>query len=91
VCRSLGIAEVTAPGSTLRFAPVQLADSQVVRLNRLYPKAVYKPAVATLSVPRPTEGAGAVLGKAPLRDRELLDWCTRLVTAVLGPGPAPTG
>ena len=91
VCRSLGIAEVTAPGSTLRFAPVQLADSQMVRLSRLYPKAVYKPTVATLSVPRPTEGAGAALGKAPLRDRELLDWCTRLVTTVLGPGPTPTG
>ncbi|HEX8759418.1 MAG TPA: transcription-repair coupling factor [Pseudonocardiaceae bacterium] len=94
VCRALGIAEVTAPGSTLRFAPVHLADSQVVRLGRLYPKAVYKPAVATLSVPRPTEGTGAhqtALGKAPLRDRELLDWCTRLVTAVLGPGPAPAG
>ncbi|MDQ4031338.1 MAG: transcription-repair coupling factor [Actinomycetota bacterium] len=90
VCRALGIAEVTAPGSTLRFAPVHLADSQVVRLGRLYPKAVYKPAVATLSVPRPTEGADRV-GAAPLRDRELLDWCTRLVTAVLGPAPAPAG
>jgi transcription-repair coupling factor (superfamily II helicase) len=90
VCRAHGIAEVTAPGSTLRFAPVQLADSQVVRLGRLYPKAVYKPAVATLSVPRPTEGADRI-GAAPLRDRELLNWCTRLVTSVLGPGPAPAG
>jgi transcription-repair coupling factor (superfamily II helicase) len=55
VCRALGIAEVTAPGSTLRFAPVHLADSQLVRLGRLYPKAVYKPAVATLpKEPAPT-------------------------------------
>ncbi|MDQ4011519.1 MAG: transcription-repair coupling factor [Actinomycetota bacterium] len=86
VCRAHGIAEVTAPGSTLRFAPVQLADSQMVRLGRLYPKAVYKPAAATLSVQRPTEGADRI-GAAPLRDRELLNWCTRLVTSVLGPLP----
>ena len=31
------------------------------------------------------------VGAAPLRDRELLGWCTRLVTAVLGPAPAPAG
>ncbi|MGH3886376.1 MAG: TRCF domain-containing protein, partial [Pseudonocardiaceae bacterium] len=82
VCRAHGIAEVTAPGATLRFAPVQLRDSQVVRLGRLYPKAVYKPAVVTLSVPRPTENSDRI-GAAPLRDRELLNWCTHLVTAVL--------
>ncbi|MGQ0717196.1 MAG: transcription-repair coupling factor [Pseudonocardiales bacterium] len=86
VCRAHGVAEVTVPGATLRFAPVQLRDSQVVRLNRLYPKAVYKPAVGTLSVPRPTEGADRV-GAPPLRDRELLNWCTNLVTTVLGEPP----
>ncbi|MGH3776592.1 MAG: transcription-repair coupling factor [Pseudonocardiaceae bacterium] len=82
VCRAHGVAEVTAPGSTLRFAPVQLRDSQVVRLGRLYPKAVHRPAMATLSVPRPTEGSDR-LGAPPLRDRELLNWCTNLVTTVL--------
>jgi transcription-repair coupling factor (superfamily II helicase) len=82
VCRSHGVAEVTAPGAMLRFAPVQLRDSQVVRLNRLYPKAVYKPAVAILSMPRPTEDSNRI-GAAPLRDRELLNWCTNLVTTVL--------
>jgi transcription-repair coupling factor (superfamily II helicase) len=54
----------------------------MVRLNRLYPQAGYKPAGHTLSVPRPSEGSGGV-GAAPLRDRDLLDWCTNLVTAVL--------
>ena len=82
VCRAHGIAEVTAPGSTLRFAPVALRDSQLVRLNRLYPKAVYRSAVSTLSVPRPTEGADRV-GAPPLRDRDLLTWCTHLVTTTL--------
>ncbi|MQA15005.1 MAG: transcription-repair coupling factor [Pseudonocardiaceae bacterium] len=82
VCRAHGVQEVTAQGSTLRFAPVELPDSQLVRLKRLHPKAVYKQAIQTISVPRPTEGAGRI-GAPPLRDRELLDWCTRLVTGVL--------
>ncbi len=82
VCRAHGVQEVTAQGSNLRFAPVELKDSQLVRLKRLHPKAVYKQAMQTISVPRPTEGAGRI-GAPPLRDRELLDWCTKLVTGVL--------
>ncbi|MGB8198271.1 MAG: TRCF domain-containing protein, partial [Pseudonocardiaceae bacterium] len=83
VCREHGVAEVTLQGSKLRFVPVTLRDSQVVRLNRLYPQAGYRAAGQTLSVPRPSEGAGGI-GASPLRDRELLGWCTNLVTAVLG-------
>jgi transcription-repair coupling factor (superfamily II helicase) len=83
VCRAHGVTEVAVQGSRLRFAPVTLQDSQVVRLGRLYPQATYKPAVHTLSVPRPSQGSGGI-GALPLRDRELLDWCTTLVTSVLG-------
>ncbi|MCA1671732.1 MAG: hypothetical protein LC799_05855, partial [Actinobacteria bacterium] len=90
LCRAHGVAEVAVQGSTLRLTPVQLRDSQVVRLNRLFPRAVYKPAVGTLSVPQPTEGADRP-GTPPLRDRDLLDWCTRLITDILGPLPTPTG
>ncbi|MGH3603771.1 MAG: hypothetical protein ACRDQI_07060, partial [Pseudonocardiaceae bacterium] len=84
VCRAHGVAEVTVQGSKLRFAPVTLRDSQGVRLNRLYPQAAYRSAGQTLTVPRPSEGSGGI-GAAPLRDRELLDWCTKLVTSVLAP------
>jgi transcription-repair coupling factor (superfamily II helicase) len=87
VCRTYGVSEVTVQGSRLRFAPVSLRDSQLVRLNRLYPQATYKPTVKNLSVPRPTEGSGGI-GAPPLRDRDLLNWCTTLVTTVLGPPPA---
>ncbi|MGQ0774617.1 MAG: transcription-repair coupling factor [Pseudonocardiales bacterium] len=83
MCRAHGISEVTVQGSTLRFSPVQLRDSQVVRLARLYPKAVYKSTIKTLSVPRPREDVDRV-GAPPLRDRELLDWCTKLVISVFG-------
>ncbi|GAA4612474.1 transcription-repair coupling factor [Saccharopolyspora hordei] len=76
-CREHGVREVTLQGTSLRLAPLELADSKQVRLKRLYPKAHYKPAVRTVSVPRPTEGAaGGRMGAPPLRDDALLEWCT---------------
>jgi transcription-repair coupling factor (superfamily II helicase) len=89
ICRQHGVTEVALQGSNLRVAPMELADSQVVRLKRLYPKAVYKPAVRTVSVPRPTEGAaGGRIGAPPLRDEALIDWCTEMLTSMAG-SPAP--
>ncbi|MBE9373896.1 transcription-repair coupling factor [Saccharopolyspora sp. HNM0983] len=91
VCREHGIREVALQGSSLRIAPFELSDSQLVRLKRLYPKAVYKAAVRTVSVPRPTEGAaGGRIGAPPLRDEPLLDWCTQLITSMTA-APAPAG
>ncbi|WP_106177639.1 transcription-repair coupling factor [Prauserella shujinwangii] len=82
-CRAAGVTEVTLQGNSIRFAPLPLADSQLVRLKRLYPKAVYKAVTNTVSVPRPTEGpAGGRIGAPPLRDEALLDWCTELLTAM---------
>ncbi|WP_026360789.1 transcription-repair coupling factor [Amycolatopsis nigrescens] len=79
-CRAAGVTEVSAQGNTIRFAPLPLADSQLVRLKRLHPKAMYKAITSTVSVPKPTEGpAGGRMGAPPLRDEELLDWCTKLL------------
>ncbi|RBM10645.1 transcription-repair coupling factor [Prauserella sp. PE36] len=82
-CRDAGVTEVTMQGNNLRFTPLELADSQLVRLKRLYPKAVYKAVTHTVSVPKPTEGgAGGRIGAPPLRDEALLDWCTKLLTSL---------
>ncbi|MEU6645676.1 transcription-repair coupling factor [Saccharomonospora sp. NPDC046836] len=82
-CRDAGVTEVTTQGSTIRFTPLLLADSQLVRLKRLYPKAVYKAVTHTVSVPKPTEGAaGGRIGAPPLRDEALLDWCRTLLTSL---------
>jgi len=82
---------VATQGSNIRFAPLPLLDSQLVRLKRLYPKALYKPVANTVSVPRPTEGpAGGRLGAPPLRDRELLDWARKLLESLAGV-PATVG
>jgi transcription-repair coupling factor (superfamily II helicase) len=68
-------------GSHIRFAPLQLRESQVMRLQRLYPRSMVKPAVGTVLVPRPTT---ARIGGQPLRDQALLDWARGLLDAVLG-------
>ncbi|MCX6397985.1 MAG: transcription-repair coupling factor [Propionibacteriales bacterium] len=74
-CRAAGISEVTLAGKHVRFAPVELPDSKVVRVNRIYPGTLIKGAVRTMLVPRP-HGA---------RDEELLAWATRLIDAVIDP------
>ncbi|RSN31838.1 transcription-repair coupling factor [Amycolatopsis sp. WAC 01416] len=88
-CRAAGVTEVAVQSTSIRFAPLPLADSQLVRLKRLYPKALYKAVTNTVSVPRPTEGpAGGRIGAPTLRDEELLDWCAKLLTNLMK-SPAP--
>ena len=68
--RQAGLTEVQAQGKFVRFAPVDLPDSAVVRLNRLHPKSVVKAGLRTMLVPRPLSGSHG----GPPRDEELLAW-----------------
>ena len=79
--RQFGLTEVSVQGSHIRFAPLDLRESQVMRLQRLYPRSLVKPAIGTVLVPRPTT---ARIGGQPLRDLALLDWVRGLLDAVLG-------
>jgi transcription-repair coupling factor (superfamily II helicase) len=91
LARQLGLTEVSAQANHVRFAPLQLRESQVLRLQRLYPRSLVKPAVGTVLVPRPTT---ARIGGQPLRDTALLNWARELLQAVLGAeltAAAPTG
>ncbi len=86
LARSAGLTDVVLQGTQIRFAPVELRESQQLRLRRLYPKAVVKAATRTLMVPVPKSGG---LGGKQLRDRELLTWCTELVEAIFEPQRKP--
>ncbi|MEU8342988.1 transcription-repair coupling factor [Actinomadura meyerae] len=77
--RRAGLTDVTLQGNFVKFTPVDLPDSRQVRLQRLYPKSILKPATDTLLVPMPKT---APLGGRPLRDQELLKWATDLVEAL---------
>jgi len=80
LARSAGLHEVTLQGNHVRFGPVELPDSGLMRLQRLYPKTLVKPAVRTILVPRPTT---ARIGGEPLRDVAVLAWARELIQAVL--------
>ncbi|HVN12197.1 MAG TPA: TRCF domain-containing protein, partial [Kineosporiaceae bacterium] len=79
--RRAGLTEITQQGNQVRFGPVDLPDSAQLRLKRLYPGSIVKPAVRTMLVPRPTT---ARVGGTPLRDREVLRWAEEVVESVLG-------
>jgi transcription-repair coupling factor (superfamily II helicase) len=82
--RRAGLTDITLQGSHVRFAPVVLPDSRVVRVQRLYPKTLLKPTVRTMLVPVPKSGASSGgFGGEPLRDMELLAWCAEVVRSVL--------
>jgi transcription-repair coupling factor (superfamily II helicase) len=80
--RQAGISEVTIAGRNVRFAPVDLPESRVVRLNRLYPRSIVKAQVGTLLVPRPQT---AVIGGRPIDGVALLEWARTVIDTVLDP------
>ena len=51
--RTVGLTEIILQGKSVRFAPVVLADSTRVRLTRLYPGTIIKPATRNVLVPLP--------------------------------------
>ncbi|MEV1204436.1 transcription-repair coupling factor [Microbispora rosea] len=77
--RKAGLTDVTLQGQQIRFAPVELRDSQQVRLQRLYPRSIWKQATGILLVPVPKTKP---IGGQPLRDLDLLKWCGDLVEAL---------
>jgi transcription-repair coupling factor (superfamily II helicase) len=81
-CRRAGVSEVGVQGKYVRFAPVELPESRVVRLNRLHPKSLVKAGMRTMLVPRPQP---ATFGAPPLRDDELLAWAGRVIDDIIDP------
>ncbi|MEU1788961.1 transcription-repair coupling factor [Streptomyces sparsogenes] len=81
LARACGVGDITLQGSNIRFGPVELRESQELRLKRLYPRSVIKPATKQVLVPRP---ATARIGGKPLVGRELLAWTGEFLTTILG-------
>ncbi|MER0480380.1 transcription-repair coupling factor [Streptomyces sp. Edi2] len=81
LARSCGVTDITLQGSNIRFGPVELRESQELRLKRLHPRTVLKPATRQILVPRPTTGK---IGGKPLVGRELLSWVGEFLATILG-------
>ncbi|KRF36846.1 transcription-repair coupling factor [Nocardioides sp. Soil805] len=80
--RRAGVGEVTIAGKNVRFAPVDLPESRVVRLNRIYPKSIVKAPVSTILVPRPQT---AVIGGKPITGIALLEWARGVIDTIIDP------
>ncbi|MER7787526.1 transcription-repair coupling factor [Streptomyces sp. NPDC097640] len=81
LARACGVGDITLQGSNIRFGPVELRESQELRLGRLYPRSVIKSATRQVLVPRP---ATARIGGKPLVGRDLLAWTGEFLTTILG-------
>ncbi|MEU3554596.1 transcription-repair coupling factor [Streptomyces fragilis] len=80
LARSCGVGEIVLQGNNIRFAPVDLRESQELRLKRVYPGTVIKATAQQVLVPRPKT---AKIGGKPLTGRELLSWTGEFLTTVL--------
>jgi transcription-repair coupling factor (superfamily II helicase) len=86
LARRYGLAEVATQASYIRFAPLELRESQALRLERCYPRSVVKSATRSVLVPRP---ATARIGGQSLRGVPLLEWCRSLLETVVGEPAVP--
>lgn len=77
--RRCGISDITLQGANVRFGPVDLRESQELRLNRLYPRSQVKATAQQILVPRPSTGR---IGGKPLVGRELLTWCSEFLSTM---------
>jgi transcription-repair coupling factor (superfamily II helicase) len=77
--RVAGLTDVVAQGKHVRFAPVELPDSAALRIGRLYPGAILKPATRQALVPAPTT---ARIGGEPVEGLPVLDWVREVITAM---------
>ncbi|MBC7558162.1 MAG: transcription-repair coupling factor [Dermatophilaceae bacterium] len=85
VARKAEVGNISVQGDFVRFGPLDLPESRQLRLQRLYPGSLVKPAVRTILVPRPM--TARVAGQ-PVRDKAVLRWATDLIEAVLLDGVA---
>ncbi|MDJ0341330.1 transcription-repair coupling factor [Streptomyces sp. H10-C2] len=80
LARKVGVSDITLQGGNVRFSPVELRESQELRLNRLHPRTITKSAARQVLVPRP---ATAKIGGTPVIGRELLVWTADFLTTIL--------
>ena len=79
LARKVGVSEIVQQGKVIRFAPLELPDSRILRLNRLYPGTQVRATVRSIQVPAPLT---ALVNGQVLKNQALLDWITDLFNQV---------
>jgi transcription-repair coupling factor (superfamily II helicase) len=81
--RSLGITDISISGKHLRLSPVNLAESNQVKLHRIYPGSIYKQASQTLLVTRPLTANW--LDMAKVGNTSTLEWVDEVIKNLIQP------
>ncbi|HEY8294532.1 MAG TPA: TRCF domain-containing protein, partial [Micrococcaceae bacterium] len=77
--RAAGLTDVALQGNFVKFAPAQLPESKVMRLQRMYPGAMVKTALDAVMIPKPKT---ARIGGRDLADGEVLEWAQNVLGAI---------
>ncbi|RII41964.1 transcription-repair coupling factor [Galactobacter valiniphilus] len=84
--RAAGLGDIAAQGNFIRFAPADLPESRQLRLKRMFPGSLVKPALNSVLVPFPKKSG---VGGAKLEDSELLAWVQHVIDVIFSSEPAP--
>ncbi|GAA2051698.1 transcription-repair coupling factor [Williamsia deligens] len=84
LARELGITEVGMAGTGVKIAPVDLLDSQQIRVKRVFQGSTYRATTSVLTVPVPRTSG---LGSARVRDVELIQFVADVMSVVSGNDP----
>ena len=84
--RAAGLSDVALQGNFIKFAPADLPESKQMRLNRMYPGSMVKPALNAILIPKPKT---ARIGGRDLADAEVLSWAEGVLEAIFEVVPAP--
>ncbi len=74
--RDLGITEIIAQGRNVRIRGIEPAESLMMRLQRIYPGAQYRPLTRTLTIPAPFAGS---LDSGPMPGDQVIAWTNQLL------------
>ncbi|AKU15937.1 transcription-repair coupling factor [Luteipulveratus mongoliensis] len=80
IARQAGVSDIAVQGKFVRFGPVDLRESQTMRIQRIYKGTLVKDNLHQVLVPVPMT---APVGGKPLRNTDVLQWAGQLVRAVL--------
>ncbi|MDJ0356095.1 transcription-repair coupling factor [Paenarthrobacter sp. PH39-S1] len=77
--RAAGLTDVALQGNFIKFAPAQLPESKLMRLQRMYPGSMVKNALDAVLIPKPKT---ARIGGRDLADAEVLAWAQGVLEAI---------
>lgn len=80
VMRAARLSDVGVQGTRIKVHPVELLDSQQVRLKRLFPGATYRAAAKAIQLPFPK--AGRNVTDPQLRDVDLVQWVADFIATM---------